>query len=317
MFQAGATTMAAWANAANAAMLAEAFRVAGRPELMGKYRDAAIAAYRFASRQENQQLDDLQEIGDAYMRGRDFRQMAAAFLFNVTGAAEWEDAMAADSVVRDAVAPIENEGKWVQTWAAAAYLLTPHPQRHPALAANLRSAIRQQAIERNVQHMDTRPSRRTSTNRNWQTPHNLQLVALAHVISDDTADRARFERAMILEADWGLGRNPSNMVEMTGLGSRSVVNCYTSGRNDGVPGLHPGHTPYNNLEPWGGDHIGSNPRWFAERGYPDWDKGGWPHQEAHFNSRYSWANAEFTPRQTMRGKMVLYGYLEFLSRGSR
>ena len=39
-----------------------------------------------------------------------------------------------------------------------------------------------------------------------------------------------------------------------------------------------------------------------------------PEQEAHFNSRYSWANAEFTPRQTMRGKMVLYAYLHALTK---
>lgn len=106
-----------------------------------------------------------------------------------------------------------------------------------------------------------------------------------------------------------MGGNPSNIVEMTGLGSRHIINCYTSGRNDGVPGLHPGHTPYNNIGFWGTTYNGGNPRWFTDRGYPDWDKGGWPHQEAHFNCRYSWANGEFTPRQTMRGKMALYGYL--------
>jgi hypothetical protein len=100
---------------------------------------------------------------------------------------------------------------------------------------------------------------------------------------------------------------------MTGLGSRHVVNCYTSGRNDGTPGLHPGHTPYNNLGSWGGEHNGSHPHWFTDRGYPAWEDG-WPEQEAHFNSRYSWANAEFTPRQTMRGKMVLYAYLHALTR---
>jgi hypothetical protein len=116
---------------------------------------------------------------------------------------------------------------------------------------------------------------------------------------------------MLLDADWCLGRNPSNMVEMTGLGARNVVNCYTSGRNDGTPGLHPGHTPYNNLDPWGTDHNGHNPRWFSDKGYPAWEDG-WPHQEAHFNCRYSWANAEFTPRQTMRGKMVLYAYLHHI-----
>lgn len=317
MFQAGATTMAAWANAANAAMLSEAFRVAQKPELMAKYRDEAITAYRFASKQEPSQLDDLQEVGDAWMRGRDFRHMAAAYLYNVTGDKQWEDAMEADSVNRTAVTVLEQDERdvrWVQTWAAVAYLTTPHERHYPALAANLRAAIRQQAIERNVRHMHLRPSRRTSTNKHWQTPHNLQLVAVAHAFAEEPADRTQYERAMILEADWGLGRNPSNTVEMTGLGSRCYVNIYTSGRNDGVPGLHPGHTPYNNTEHWGVFPHGSNPRWFTSRGYPEWEAGGWPHQEAYFNSRYTWANGEFTPRQTMRGKMVLYAYLESLRR---
>ncbi len=315
MFQAGVTTMAAWANAANCAMLAEALRLSGHADLMAHYRDEAIKAYRYASAQPDQQLDDLQDIGDASMRGRDFRQMAAAFLFNVTGELTWEDTTAADSVARDEPLAIEQDDQWVQTWAAAAYLLSPHPRRYPALAANLRAAIRQQAIERNVQFMDTRPSRRSTFNRYWQTPHNLQLVALAHRISEDPAERLRFERSMILDADWGLGRNPSNAVEMTGLGSRHIVNAYTSGRNDGVPGVHPGHTPYNNLSPWSPDN-GGNPRWFTQRGYPEWEFGGWPHQEAQFNTRYAWTNSEFTPRQTMRGKMVLYGYLEWLARSA-
>ena len=156
--------------------------------------------------------------------------------------------------------------------------------------------------------MDTRPSRRTSNNNYWQTPHNLQLVMLAHALSQDAGEKRLLEKAMLLEADWGLGRNPTNTVEMTGLGERHVVNCYTSGRNDGTPGLHPGHTPYHNLDHWGGTHNGSHPEWYTQKCYPAWEEG-WPHQEGHFNSRYSWANAEFTPRQTMRGKTALYGYL--------
>jgi hypothetical protein len=35
----------------------------------------------------------------------------------------------------------------------------------------------------------------------------------------------------------------------------------------------------------------------------------WPIDEGYFNTRYVWAHNEFTPQQTMRGKMALYGYL--------
>jgi endoglucanase len=317
MFQAGTTTMAAWANAANAAMLADALRVAEQPELVSRYRDEAITAFRFAERQGDQQLDDRQDVGDAVMRGRDFRMMAAAFLYNVTGDRAWERVMAEESVARDGPTEIEKEDRWVQTWGTAAYLFTPRERHRPELAAHMRESIHRQALENNVRYMDLRPSRRSSNRNYWRTAHNLQLVILAHALSEDVGERTRFHRAMVLEADWGLGRNPSNIVEMTGLGSRHIVNCYTSGRNDGTPGLHPGHTPYNNLDPWSGSHNGSNPRWFTDRGYPDWEEGGWPEQESHFNSRYSWANAEFTPRQTMRGKMALYAYLYALTKASR
>jgi hypothetical protein len=43
--------------------------------------------------------------------------------------------------------------------------------------------------------------------------------------------------------------------------------------------------------------------------YPEWNNGGWPRQESYFNQRYFWVNGEFTPRETMRGKMALLAYL--------
>ena len=70
----GCTTMAAWANAANCAILGEAFRLQGNDSLRQYYTDEAIKAFFFASRQENQQLDDRQDIGSMQLRGRDFRQ---------------------------------------------------------------------------------------------------------------------------------------------------------------------------------------------------------------------------------------------------
>ena len=80
--------MAAWANAANAAMLAEAFRIAGQTSLMTSYRDAAITAYNYASGLADPMLDATQDIGDTTIRGRDLKMTAAAFLYNVTGSAD-------------------------------------------------------------------------------------------------------------------------------------------------------------------------------------------------------------------------------------
>ncbi len=310
IFQAGCTTMAAWANAANCAILAEAFRIHGDEKWCQYYTDEAIKAFEFASRQKEQQLDDTQDIGSARMRGRDFRQMSAAFLYNVTGDTKWEDIMASESVVKNGSTPIFMKGKnpYYQIWATAAYLTCPRERHYPELYKNMKSSVDWQANENNVNHMKTRPSRRTANDPRWQVSENLHMVMLAHYITTNHIRKAELEKAMYMEASWGLGRNPSNTVEMTGLGERHIVDCYTTGRNDGVPGSHPGQTPFNGTETWSPGN-GGDARIILKRCYPDWYTGGWPHQESFFNIRYMWVNAEFTPRETMRGKMALMGYL--------
>ena len=310
MFQAGCTTMAAWANAANCATLAEAFRIAGIDSLKNYYRDEAVKAFRFASRQEDQQLDETQDVGSARMRGRDFRQQAAAFLYNVTGEREWEDIMAEESMVKGPASEIFNKGRqaYYQIWATAAYLTCPQERHYPELYANMVASVDAHADANNVSLMAQRPSRRAANDARWQTSENLQLVMMAHYVAKSPARRLQLERAMYSEAGWGLGRNPSNTVEMTGLGERHITDCYSTGRNDGVPGTHPGQTPFNGTETWSrGD--GGDAQIILTRCYPAWADGGWPRQESFFNIRYMWVNGEFTPRETMRGKMALLGYL--------
>ena len=311
MFQAGCTTMAAWANAANCAMMAEAFRIHGDEELCAYYTEEAVKAYRYAEKQEWTQLDDWQNIGTSSMRGRDFKQMAAAFLYNLTGERVWEDAMALESVVKDGKSPIfskHGRNQFYQIWGTAAYLTCPHERHYPELYANMKSSVNNQADENNVSHMYARPSRRTSNDPRWQTSQNLQMVMLAHYIAENSARKAELETAMYIEAGWGLGRNPANTVEMTGLGERHIIDCYTTGRNDGTPGSHPGQTPFNGTETWSPGN-GGDARIILGRCYPDWYTAGWPRQESFFNIRYMWVNGEFTPRETMRGKMALLAYL--------
>lgn len=312
MFQAGCTTMAAWANAANCAILAEAFRIHGDAELRDYYMAEAVKAFRFAEKQAVSQLDDMQDVGSASIRGRDFKQMAAAFLYNLTGDRRWEDIMVEESVVRNGMAPIfskERGNRYYQIWGTAAYLTCPHPRNYPEFYANLVKSVNKQADENNVNHMYNRPSRRTANDPRWQTSENLQMVMMAHYISDSDQRSRLLEKAMYIEAGWGLGRNPSNTVEMTGLGERHIIDCYTTGRNDGTPGSHPGQTPFNGTETWSPGFNGGDARIILNRCYPDWNTGGWPHQESFFNIRYMWVNGEFTPRETMRGKMALLAYL--------
>ena len=325
MFQAGCTTMAAWANAANCAVLGEAFRVQKNDSLRQYYTDEAIKAFRFASRQDNQQLDDMQDIGSMQMRGRDFRQLAAAFLYNLTGDEQWEKIMAEESMIKDGQSLLFNKGRqgffgigvtnqfdaraipFCQLWAAAAYLTCPHPRHYADLYQNLKASVIAQAEDYNISHVAQRPSRRAANDSRWQTSQNLQLVMLAHYIADKPRKK-QLEQIMYTEAGWALGRNPGNIVEMTGLGERHITDVYTTGRNDGDPGTHPGQTPFNGTETWSPNN-GGDARILLNRCYPSWNDGGWPRQESYFNQRYMWVNGEFTPRETMRGKMALLGYL--------
>ena len=326
MFQAGCTTMAAWANAANCAIIAEAFRLNGNDTLRQYYTNEAIKAFRFASRQDNQQLDDLQDVGSMQMRGRDFRQQAAAFLYNLTGDEQWEKIFADESMIKDTRSMLFSKGKhgffgvgvmheeskqlvpFCQYWAAAAYLTCPHTRHYGELYQNLKASIKGQAEAYNYGHMPQRPSRRSANDDRWQTSQNLQLVMLAHYIANK-AERKQLEHAMYTEASWALGRNPGNNVEMTGLGERHITDVYSTGRNDGAPGTHPGQTPFNGTETWSPGHNGGDARVILAYCYPEWNNGGWPRQESYFNQRYFWVNGEFTPRETMRGKMALLAYL--------
>ena len=326
MFQAGCTTMAAWANAANCAVIAEAFRLNHNDTLQQYYTNEAIKAFRFASKQENQQLDDLQDVGSMQMRGRDFRQLAASFLYNLTGDEAWEKIFAEESMIKSPKSMLFSKGRqgffgigvtnqfdksdvpFCQYWAAAAYLTCPHPRHYSELYQNLKACVNAQAEAYNYGHVANRPSRRAANDSRWQTSQNLQLVMLAHYIGDK-ARRQQLEHIMYTEAGWAMGRNPGNIVEMTGLGERHITDVYTTGRNDGTPESHPGQTPFNGTETWSPGHNGGDARILLNQMYPSWTDGGWPRQESYFNQRYFWVNGEFTPRETMRGKMALLAYL--------
>jgi len=299
MFQAGCTTMAAWANAANCAIIGEAFRLQGNDSLRQFYTDEAIKAFRFASRQENLQLDDRQDIGSMQLRGRDFRQMAAAYLYNLTGDNQWEKIFAEEKF----------ELSIANTWIAAAYLTCPQPRHFAERYEQIKASVEELSESYNIANMSQRPSRRSANDRRWQVSQNLQLVMLAHYIAKDKARKKQLEHVMYTEASWAMGRNPGNIVEMTGLGERHITDCYTTGRNDGAPESHPGQTPFNGTETWSPGHNGGDARVILKYCYPDWNEGGWPRQESFFNQRYFWVNGEFTPRETMRGKMALLGYL--------
>ncbi len=319
LFQAGPTAIAAWANAANAAMLADAFRVAGQAALMAQYRDAAITAYTHANGLSDPMLDQGQDLG-GLVRGRDFKMMAAAFLYNVTGNQAWEAVVNAESVCAGGPAPLNN-GSRNQVWASAAYLMTPQTVHYPTLQSNMRAAIIAEARSEESDLIDERPSRRATDRSSlgyFHMAQNVDRTIVAHAVATNPSDQDFFRKALALEADWGLGRNPLNQIHMTTAftplaSKRSVVEAYTSGSDDGVAGVHPGHTPYFNLDDWAPGMVMGRPSALYENSYPANVPSTWPIAEAFFPSRWVWAHTEFTPQQTMSGKMALYGYLHGLA----
>jgi hypothetical protein len=182
----------------------------------------------------------------------------------------------------------------------------------------MKSALIREAKSREADYSNTRPSRRsTDNNTGWFiTVIMNQRSIVAHAISEEgSEDRKLFENALILEADFSLGRNPLNKIHMTtattGLANkRSFENAYTSGWNDGVDGVHPGHTPYMNHRNWSSvsSSIMASPSWMTSKNFPV-GVNAWPIGELYYNTRYVYAANEFTPQQTMRGKTALYGYL--------
>jgi endoglucanase len=313
LYQAGTTVVAAWANAANAAMLAECYRIGGFLDLSQQYLALAQTAYHYAEKAREQQLDKAQDVGDAIMRGADFKITAAACLFNLTGDPAYEKTINELSVVvnEDSDAGAKpNE----QIWATAAYLLTPQKVGFSNLYERMKKSIINAATNMEVKYSQLRPSRRSTDEQfgYFYTAQNVQRTMLAHCISTDLAEKQKFLDALVLEADWGLGRNPLNIILMTTATTplaslRSIENIYTTGRNDGTPGLHPGHTPYLNMDDWAPNMIMGKPGWMAAKDYPAASL--WPRGECYYNTRYVWAHSEFTPQQTMRGKAALYGYL--------
>ena len=310
-------TWQGWCVAAGAAMAADCFRLAGNEELEQKYLDAALEAFAWAERQDEPMYDVVHDN----FSGRDWRVTAAAFLFNLTGDAQWEQIVREEHVVaQDSGADVRGFGKDEQHFAAVAYVLSPHEAGDPQLQQRMREAIARQARAVHLQTMDDSPTLAVRGPMGWegmmQTSNDVTLLAIAHRLSDDPQEKADYERGLYAEAEWTLGRNPLGLVQMTGLTDRAMENTFAPGRRDGAPGLTPGWTPYLCRDGWmdGVDIIGCD--WYTDRIYPA-DKEAWAQGEHFWNTRYCVPHAEATPQQTFRQKIVLYGYLHALDTARR
>lgn len=320
LYQAGTTGLAAWSAALNASMMAHAFQLSSNSMLQQEYLDSAEVAYQFADNLSDPMLNTKHPVGMNHVTGGDLKMMAAAHLYHLTGNQSYENDMAALSRVNSNTSQIDNVFDYSQLWGVAAYLHTNQTIHYPELQAQMKASIIHQAMNKESNYSALRPSRRSTDNNTgyFQTIQNVQRSLVAHSVATG-AQKDQLHQTLTYEADWGLGRNPMNVIQMTTATTtlakhRSFENIYTSGRDDGSPGLHPGHTPYINHDDWGSGMITGRPTWMLNQMYPALDQ--WPKASGFIDTRYVWAHTEFTPQQTMRGKMALYAYLYGLNRDS-
>jgi hypothetical protein len=313
LYQADNTAIAAWANAVNSSMLAYCFQLAGNNQLMSLYTDSALVAYNYASGLNDPMLDRRLDLGTGSIKGADLKMTAAAYLYNLTGITAYEDVINNTGYFGSDTSIVINRST-NRLWGIAAYLKTKRTIHYPELQKKIKASVINEAKKKEANYIATRPCRRATDNNtgNFKTIQNVQRTMVAHAITDNPEDKKLFADALILEADWGLGRNSLNIIYMTTATTnlesiRSVENIYTSGRNDGTPGLHPGHTPYINTDDWAPAMVMGRPSWMTSKCYPEFKN--WPAAEGYFNTRYVWSHSEFTPQQTMRGKTALYAYL--------
>ncbi|MCF8363204.1 MAG: T9SS type A sorting domain-containing protein [Prolixibacteraceae bacterium] len=332
LYQAAAHPIMAWQAAALSAMIAECYRLAGKTSLMEYYRDKAIEAYTYVT--DGAGLNtSINANGGNNLRGRDFKMTAAAYLYNITGEKKYEDDMAELSEVNsssvDHSTPVWNGSNsgYNQLYASIAYVFTNRAVNYPQLQSNLKAAIINDAHNYNTDF--SQPSRRTTADKNdasafWQSGQNVQWALAAHAVTSSVSEKDLFLKAIILEADYSMGRNPMNKIMMTGpVGSHYLERTYTTGQNDGWPGVHYGHTPYmmtmHNDCWWGSsnnaDGASGCAGWYTSKGYPSDFKNKWPIAEGHWNTPFLCPVGEFTPRQTMKGKTALYAYLHGLAGG--
>ena len=204
-------------------------------------------------------------------------------------------------------------GKGEQQYASVSYILSPQKVAYPELQSNMKKSIIHQAKADYVDKMKNSPTKAARWAPGWegmmQTSNEMSLVAIAHKLSENNVEKEYFEKGLYAEAEWTLGRNPLGLVQMTGLTDRCFTQAFAPGRRDGYLGLTAGWTPYMCRDGWmrGDDNIIACD-WYTARNYPA-DKEVWPWGEHFWNSRYCVPNAETTPQQTIRQKIVLYGYL--------
>jgi endoglucanase len=290
-----------WSSYVHAATAARAAHVLARydPERAVGYCASAEAAMTWAERHRTGHLVDVPEIGNA-------RNLAAAELYRLTGAAAWHEIYLASTSYATARAP---SFKKRQHEAAFVYARLRRPVdgtvRANGIADVLRNADRLLAIgHRGGFGQTINPATPYGYGYTSVVPADADLVLIkAYELEGDP----RFLRASFGDALFGLGANPDNLVYTTGLGARGprevlVVDAEALGK-EAPPGItifgqydafrRGGHFSFKMLAPW------------SYPAYP-WR---WPLHEMVNGFRLSIPITEFSVNATLGPTAFVRGYL--------
>lgn len=244
---------------------------------------------------------------------REARAYAAACLFRITGRAEYEDQLAADTSDITAHTTLWDD----RQYGAIVHALSGGiGQPAEGLRDKLKSAV---LATGDVLALEA-PSRRAMRwGGNWHmpmlvgqqtTPWMLPAAAAYALTRNSQPQKAeRYLAALYTTCDYFLGCNALNTTWITGVGPRHPRHVFhLDAWYNGTGKLHPGIIPYG---PWRKEKTeGQGPwdvAWPHKTLYPAIDE--WPGNERWFDNRCSPMNSEFTIHQNTAPAAALFGLL--------
>ncbi len=233
------------------------------------YRDSAVRAMEWAARNP--------KVPNIYGNARQHENWAAFNLYRLTGEARWHDEFkrTLSALYPDGDLTKANFGSFT---AITGYALLPEANVDAALQKQCREALLKVA-DAKVASISKLAYGVGSERYNWddRLGQSFDLIA-AH---RETGDH-KYIDAMVRQAQFGLGLNPSNASYTTGIGSREVVPFDFGARYTGGPypdGLTTQGPGPRNI--WRGTSIENA---LTRAGiYPAWEN--WPWAESNFNMR--------------------------------
>lgn len=241
---------------------------------------------------------------------KDARTHAAAQLFRLTGAADYETQFEKDTA---GLKPGE-ELLWDRAFGPWAYLLGGKGK--PELLQRMRSIVLPSCESLALTTSEKRALRWGG--QFWMpmlvgqqtTPWILDgIIGHALTKQSDPAKAKAFRAAVVTTSDYFLGTNALNMTWVTGLGARHVRGVFhMDAWYNGKPTVHPGLIPYGpwkkqkefGMGPWDSD-------WPNKTVHPGIDQ--WPGNERWFDNRNCPLSAEFTIHQNTCYAAATFGWL--------